>query len=437
MKTHLTINLKSILVLSILCKSLLIFGQQHADSLNDRHLYRPRSTQSSEYSNEQYPRETPQHYNQDSVNARLKYIQDSIAVRMEFVRDSILAREQFIKDSIQRRERILDSLNFLRAQLPRLLDACLKTVEDDLIIEQNDVLIIGDSILSNYTYQLLPFNMTLPFTPWKASVNLSDNPIHIKADFKRKIIHAIQTSFIDCSFKYHPRSNIVIIYGKSTILNKRTGKFYKVPTDSVFFDNRGRVLKTKSYVGLYTVTSNYQKGSPVLSYLAQVKQYQYSTGKRFTKLQIVSFCERWSKADPQKVCNILDYTLSKQGNTYILSQKSDPVNDYADGTFRFEFDYAGHLQHVSFKNIKNTEDWKTTLEVNDAGNVSRYIYRKSGKVNKTLLVNYYLDDPSAKYKFETVTCVFEDDGISYYQKNNTTGKSRVRDRLTGEWSPWQ
>ncbi len=437
MKTLLTRNLKSVIIIIVVFNSLHIIGQLHADSLNDRHLYRPRSSQSTENSGEQYSRETQQHYDQDSINARLKYIQDSITARMEFVRDSIIAREQFIKDSIQRRERILDSLNFLRAQLPRLIDACLKAVEDDLIIEQDEVNIIGDSTLSNYDYQLLPFNMTLPYTPWKASVNLSNKPIYIKADFKRKIIHAIQTSFVDCSFKYHPRSNIVIIFGKSTILNKRAGKFYKIPTDSVFFDNQGRVLKIKRYIGLYTVTSNYQKGSPVLSYLTQVKQYQYGAGKRFTKLQIVTFCDRWSKADPQKVCNILDYTLNKQGNTYILSQKSDPVNDYADGTFRFEFDYTGHLQHVSFKNIKNTEDWKTTLEVNDAGNVSRYIYRKSGKVNKTLLVNYYLDDPSAKYKVETVTCVFEDDGISYFQKNNTSGKSRVRDRVTGEWSPWQ
>ena len=54
---------------------------------------------------------------QDSIEARLRFIQDSVEARLKFIQDSIEAREKFIRDSIQRRKRILDSLNFLRAEL--------------------------------------------------------------------------------------------------------------------------------------------------------------------------------------------------------------------------------------------------------------------------------------------------------------------------------
>jgi hypothetical protein len=205
----------------------------------------------------------------------------------------------------------------------------------------------------------------------------------------------------------------------------------------VFFDRLGRVSKIKQYIQFYQVTGNYKRGAPLFIHLSKVKQFEYTADNRMTKYRIISFCDRWSAQDENKVCNIVTYTLNIQGKTYILTLQNDPVNEYADGTFTYEFDNQYNLKSVSFNNTKNSENWKTYIELNEAGNVSRYVYQTKGVEHKTLLVNYYLDDPKAKHKVETITCIFEDDGVSYYQKNNTTGKSRVRDRLTGEWGPWE
>ena len=95
------------------------------------------------------------------------------------------------------------------------------------------------------------------------------------------------------------------------------------------------------------------------------------------------------------------------------------------------------LKNVAFTNLKKTENWKTYIELNDEGNVSVYIYENQGAIRNSLMINYYLNDPDAKYNVETISCAFEDDGVSYYQKNNMTGKSRSRDKMTLEWSPWR
>lgn len=374
---------------------------------------------------------------QDSIETRLLFIRDSIEARLKFIRDSVEARQKFIRDSIIRRQRIIDSLTFLKTELPALIDASLRTVKEQIIVYNDKIRIIGDSTLSNYTCRILPFNLALPYVPWKATLNLSDKPIKFDVDTIKHKIVSMKTPFINCSFIYGKHDNILIIKGKGTILNKRSTKFYKAPIDSVFYDRRGMVVKIKRYIQFYSVTNNYQRGTPLFLHLSQVKQFEYNANKVLTKQRVVSFCDRWSAQDEKKVCNILTYSLALQGKTYILTRRNDPVNDYSDGSFAFEFDAGDNLKSVSFKNVKNSEDWKCFIEVNEAGNVSRYVHQNKGIVRQTLLVNYYLDDPRAKHKVETVTCTFEDDGISYYQKNNTTGKTRIRNKMTGAWGPWQ
>lgn len=373
----------------------------------------------------------------DSIDARLKFIRDSIEARLQFIRDSLEARRIFVRDSILRRQRIIDSLTFLKTQLPPLIEASLRAAKDDIIIYTDKIKIVGDSTLSNYTYRLLPFNLTLPFSPWESTLNLSDNPIKINIDTVKHKIVSIKTPYIKCSFKYGRNNNMLRINEASSILNKRSVKLYKSPFDSVFFNRRGNVVKIKRYIQYYQVTGNYQRGAPLFLHLSQVKQFEYNANNLVTSQQTVSFCDRWSTKDEKKVCNIITYTLNKQGNNYILIRRNDPVNDFSDGTFNFEFDNRNNLKSVSFKNVKNSEDWKYFVEVNTDGYVSRYVRQNKGAVHQTLLINYYLDDPNARHKFETITCTFEDDGVSYYQRNNTTGKERVRDRMTGEWSPWE
>ncbi len=421
---------------------------QNPDTLNGRNLYNPETLRPKDSTT--VPASQPlqskhvrdslkarEKFVRDSIDIRLKFIRDSIDARLKFIQDSIVAREKFVRDSLIRRQQIIDSLTFLKNELPALIDASLRTIKEDIIIYTDKIRIAGDSTLSNYTYRILPFDLTLPFVPWESTINLSDNPVRIVVDTMKHKIASIKTPFINCSFKYGRNKNILRINEAGSILNKRTEKFYKSPIDSVFFDRQGRVVKIKQYIQFYSVTNNYQRGAPLFLHLSQVKQFEYGADNLISRQEVVTFCDRWSNRDENKVCNIITYTLSKQGNNYILTRRNDPVNDYSDGSFTFEFDNSKNLKSVSFKNVKNSSDWKCFVEINDDGNVSRYVRQNKGIVRQTLLINYYLDDPDAKHKVETITCTFEEDGISYYQKNNTTDKVRYRDKMTGEWSKWQ
>ncbi len=413
------------------------YSQNIPDTLKGRNIYNPDVLRPKDTSFTGDTSDVMTQQVRDSIQARLKFIQDSIETRLKFIQDSIEAREKFIRDSILRRQRILDSLNFLRAELPRLIDASLKTFIEDIIIYNEKLKIIGDSILCDYTCRILPFKLNQPFKPWKITLNLSGNPVKINVDTIRNKIISIKSPVFNCSFNYGKQNNLVIIKEQSTILNNRSGKFYSEPLDSVFFDRRGRVAKVKRYIHFYQVTGNYQRGSPLFVHLSQVKQFEYNADNLVAKQQVVNFCDRWSKQDETKVCNIITYNLSVQGKEYILTQHNDPINEFASGTFRFEFDNMYNLKSVSFKNVKNTEDWKCFIDLNSEGNVIRYAYEKNGIVSSAFIINYYLDVPGARHKVETISCSYEDDGVSYYMRNNTTGKSRTRNRLTGEWGPWQ
>lgn len=239
---------------------------------------------------------------------------------------------------------------------------------------------------------------------------------------------------MSCTYSYSARNNILIINGKNSIVSKPGGKLYKVQIDSIFFDRSGNVIKIKRYYKYHQVVNQYHKGSFLFLHLTHVKQFEYGTANHLSKYQITNFCDRGRAQDAKKICNIMTYSISKQDNSYILKRSTNPVNKFADGKFTYEFDSRNTLKSVAFVNNTNSENWKTIVEVNEAGHVSRYVYQNKGAVHKTLLINYY---PRGKHKVETITCLFEDDGVSYYQVNNTTDKNRSRDKLTMEWSPWR
>lgn len=446
MKSKSSSQLKNLVYCLLIFSTVIATAQNSTDTLQGRNLYRPASAKEAS----EYPELDSQKYTkatavdtldpkwqetQDSLAARLRFVQDSLAVRMQFVQDSLLAREIFVRDSLAHRKHILDSLNFLKRELPKLFDASLRTFSDDLIISGSEIQIIGDSMLGNYEYTLLPFALNSEYTPWKSVIPLSGS-IKLKLDTIAQKITYIQSSKLTAAYNFMKGSKLLIIEGKSNILNKSGGQLYRVPVDSVSFGTNGEVSTIKRYVRYYEVKANYQRGAQLFIALTQVKQYEYN-GSKLSKYKIINFCERTSASSLKKVCNILTYGLSRSGTNYILSRESDPANNFADGTFTYEFDASYTLKSLAFVNRGNSENWKTFVEVNEMGYVSSYIYQNKGWVHQTLLINYYLDDPRAKHKIEKITCIFEDDGVSYFQQNNTTGKSRRRNDLTGEWGPWE
>ena len=372
----------------------------------------------------------------DSIAARQKFVEDSIAAREQFIRDSLIARERFVRDSLLRRKQIKDSVNFLARALPPVLASSVYAMNDDIVLFTDPIEVIGDSILTDYHYIKLPNRFTDPYVPWKGSINLSSDPPVMVVDTINHIIETLKAPGINDIYTYNKGKSIISIKRQGRFASKHGRKYYKAPIDSVFFNNQGRVIKVKRYYKLYQATANFQLGSELFDFKWQVKQYGY-TGKDLAFYEVTRFCERWAKSEPEKVCNIARHSFTKIGYSYEVVRTNDPTNIYSDGTYRYEFDNLKNLKSVAFRNVKNSENWKTFIELNDKGLVSRYVYQDKGIVNKTLLVNYYLDDPNAKHKVETVTCTFEDDGISYFQHNNTTGKSRARDKFTGIWGPWE
>ncbi len=430
------IRQKTFFVFFVILLSLnFICAQSGTDTLRGRNLYRPNSEKHQNTDLMRESSDTLKGVNQDSINARLQFIRDSISVRLQFIQDSILAREKFVRDSIQRRKEILDSLTFLKNELPPLLEASLKTFSEDVIVTNNTIKIVGDSILSDYTSLILPFTIDQPYAPWKSVMNLSDKPIKLSIDTIKNKIMAIKAPGLSCSFAYNTRNTILIISSKSSIVSKSSGKQYKIPIDSVWFDHRRKAIKIKRYFEFYQATGQYQKGAYLFTHLTQVKQFEYDATGHLTRYQITNFCDREKAQDKRKVCTNMTFTIQRPGNSYMLTRTTDPANDFADGKFTYEFDSDNNLKSVSFVNNKNSENWKTIVEVNESGYVSRYVYQNKGIVRKTLLVNYYPE--KTRQKVETITCLFEDDGVSYYQVNNTTGKTRERNRLTMEWSPWR
>ncbi|MBN2485170.1 MAG: hypothetical protein JXB34_04255 [Bacteroidales bacterium] len=399
-----------------------VYSQQEQEV--KKHLYRPNLS-----NNIENPITETQHQPDSGFHAA-----DSIIGPLR--NDSLLARLAYIKDSLLMRQKMLDSLIFLAEKLPPLLEVGIWLQSSQVIIDPVKIELTSDSTLGSYKYVTLPISFTQPYTPWIETISLDSGSFKVTRGPDNSII-SIRDHKINLNFGYTPDKNIIVISETGIFASKNGKMFYKQLFDSVFYNNKGRVAVIKRYVSLHQATETYQKGKFLFTHLYEVKQFNYNLNNMLEYFELVNFCEKWTMNDPSKVCSIIKYTISKNNNTYTVSKQHNPANEYADGEYVYEFDLAHNLKSVSFSNFKNTERWKTSIEVNQLGHVTRYIYEVNNKINNTLLFNYYLNDPLAKHKVESISCSFEDDGVSYFQKNLTTGKSRVRDKFTGEWSAWK
>jgi hypothetical protein len=240
-----------------------------------------------------------------------------------------------------------------------------------------------------------------------------------------------------CSFGYGNNPEVLVINEPDAIQNNWAGHFYKMPVDSVFFDSYNRVVKIKRTIRFYSVVNANQRGVLLFTNVSQVKQFEYASDNRIIRYQVVKFCDRWKVYDANKVCSIITYVFSEQQNTFLMTRTNDPANSYSDGTFEFAFDGSDNLQRVSFHNLAKTENWEKIIELNKEGNVHCYLDKINNIIRKSLCMIYNAQEPNAKFPVETVTTIFENNGISYFQKNNSTGLSRTRDRMTLEWGPWR
>ncbi len=356
--------------------------------------------------------------------------------RQEFIRDSLIAREKFIKDSLYRRKLILDSVRFLKLNLPKLIEAAVKSYEEEIIIYTEPIYIIGDSSLSNYIYRTLSQKIDKAYTPWKTVIKLSGNSFKIKVDTTNHKILYIGIPKISYALNYKNNKNVVVLTGRAGILRKASGNLYKVPIDSVFFDNSGRVKAVKKYERYYQANKNYQKGALLYTDIYTIKEYDYFSDGVLSNYKVINYCGRSTGKEKNEVCHTTTYSITREGNKFTVEKRNIPENVYSDGTYIFEFDENFDLKSMEFNNLVKSINRNCIVELNKEGNVSRYLYKKDGWVNKTLLINYN-NNPDAKHKVERIACFFEDDGISYYQKNITTGKSRTRDKLTMKWSEWK
>lgn len=424
----------TILLLQINLSS--VYSQQ-TDTLKGRNLYKPTRQEASDTIKK--PGQEIRSAVHDSIwfEKRAQFVRDSILARENFVRDSLMAREQFVRDSIQRKQRMRDSVTFLRNELQVLLEAYFRAVKDDIILKAMKIDLVGDTALGDFIYTTLPFGVRDPYVPWRMRNLLTGKQVRFSINEKTGKISVVRTPQVRASFEYGGAGNIIVIQQPPVVQNNNYGSFYKTPVDSVFLDRNKKIARIKKYVQFSSLVNKNQRGDPLFLNRTQVRQYEYGPGGEIFKYQEVRFCERYRAYEANKVCSILNFTFSKEGNTYRLTRRNDPVNNYSDGTYTFEFDDQENLTSISFNNTANTESWARMIEMNQDGNVSCY-FDKSGKlITQSICFVYHHKDPRAKYPVETITTTFEKDGISYLQRNNTTGQSRTRDRMTLEWGPWR
>jgi hypothetical protein len=361
----------------------------------------------------------------DTANGRLKFIQDSIFAREKFVRDSILHHQQ-----------MKDSVTFLQGELQTLLEAVQWTVNEDIISHTEKINLIGDSALGNYIYYKLLFTPYEPYVPWKGQLDLNAKGIRFNVDKNSKKIQSIQSPFLNCSFKYFNQGKILIIQEDFNFQNTSYGKFYKIPIDTIFYDSNKRIVKIKRYVQFYKQELNYQKGAFLFTNLIQVKQFQYNSDNQMYKFELVKFKDRYNAYDSNDVTYLTNFTLTKQGNNYQITRKNRPENSYSDGTFSIDLNEQYVITCIAFQNIANTQKWQRFIVLNKDGNVGCYIDKNEGIKSFSTCMEYH-NEAGAKYPVEIISTSFEKGGIDMFQKNITTQKSRSRDKITLEWSPWK
>lgn len=367
---------------------------------------------------------------------RQEFIRDSILAREKFIQDSIIAREKFVRDSLYQRKLILDSVTFLRDELPRLIEASLKSIKEEIIISTDPVTIIGDSMLSSMTYRILSQKIEEPYAPWRSTLELSGESIKLRIDTVNDKILSFRLPEIYGSVYYGRNEGVIKIKGRSTIIKKKTGNYFKFPIDSVFFDSDGRINKIKKYIHYYEATKDYKKGASFAVDISQIKEFDYFSDGVLSKYKVITYCDRWGGKNENQLCHQVTYTVTRDGRKFNIERKNEPENVYTDGMFTYEFDENFDMKSMEFKGKDKNLNKKCFVELNDKRHVSRYLYEKDGKIRKTILMNYN-DDPNAKHKVEVILCLFEDDKICYYQKNMTINKQRKRNRLTLKWEPWE
>lgn len=397
---------------------------QETDTLKGRHLYRPSQAEAQDTLRIPAP-----------ADESLQRMLDTLALRQQYVRDSLLAREQFVRDSIQRRQRMSDSVVFLQRGLQPALEAWARTAKDDIIYRILPIAIDGDSALGDFIYLTMPFGVSDPYLPWRSHVKLSGQRVKFEVNGKTGRVMALQTPQARASFVYPASGNVLVIHEPPVIQNNYNGHFYKMPVDTVFYDRLGRIARIKKYVQFYKVVNNNQRGELLFVSATLVKQFEYGPANELLKYQEVRYCERWRAYDANKVCSILNYIFTRQGNTWQLERRNDPANQYSDGTYTFVYDNDDNLTRVSFSNMARTEGWNRIIEMNQQGNVHCYIDKVNDVIRQSTCFIY--NDPQSRFPVETIITTFEKDGISYIQRNSTTGKMRTRDRMTLEWGPWR
>jgi hypothetical protein len=382
------------------------YSQNVPDTLKGLNLYRP-------------------HLNKDTVTARLKFIQDSIS-----------ARENFVRDSTAHRQQMRDSVTFLQGELQTLLEAVQWTVSDDILSHADEIPLIGDSALGDFVYYKLLLSPYEPYSPWKGQLNLQEKGIRFNVDKDSRKIKSIQSPFFNGNFTYINQGKILIIQEDYSFQNTSSGKFYKIPIDTVFYDASNRIVKIKRYIQFYKQETNYQKGAYLFTNRFQVKQYQYQPDNQMSELELVRFRDRYKVMDSNEVSYIINYKLIKQGNNYQLIRRNNPQNAYSDGIFSIDLDGHYNITSISFHNIANTQVWQRLIKLNKAGNVSCYIDMDKGIKSNTTCMEYH-NEAGAPYPVEIISTSFEKGGIDMFQKNVTRQTSRSRDKLTLEWGPWK
>jgi hypothetical protein len=330
----------------------------------------------------------------------------------------------------------MDSLRFLQKELQGLLEAYHRTFRDDIILRDYPIEILGDSVLGDYSYLILPFGISQPFIPWKVKLSLAENDMKADIDNRSHRVTSVEAPLMKCSFTRNP-NGILVMHERNTVQKNGWGQFYITPVDSVFYNRVNKIIRIKRYIHVFTVINGNQRGVPLFLHLAQVRQYTYGPDQQMTQYQVVKFCERWKAYDVSKVCSIITCAISSENDTVWLTRRNDPVNNFSDGTFTYVFDDHDNLKSISFHNLAKTEDWQRTIELNREGNVHCYFDRVKGVLLQSLCMIYHPEAPGTQYKVEIIMTTFETNGISYYQKNNTTGAIRTRDRMTLEWGPWK
>lgn len=354
---------------------------------------------------------------------------DSTKTELQTHKDS-LKREQIRIDSIKRITKIKDSINLLKNKLQFILECYFKANHENIPISNVTILTSADTAILKAEYFLLPFNLNQPYKPWKYELNLLSNNFKVTYDDAYQIIR-INSNAINIDIGYH--KNIVVIKDIHSILNNKYGNYYKVPVDSIFLDNNKKIIRIKRYAHFYKLIKNSEKGDYLFTNTTYVKQFFYNQANNISKIQVVNFSDRWYNHENQKITSIINYEIVKNNNTYILSRKSDPENNYADGKYTYEFDQSMNLVKVDYTNEHTSESWHKEIELNKEGFVHCYYDYIKNKLKQSLCILYNY----SKNAYETITTIFEDDGISYFQRNNTTGKIRRRNRLTLEWGPWE